>query len=501
LETVAYRCVCGEAISLDTAQGGSCASCSRHYSPTALTDPVAQTMSLVELDSHSDATAQFELTEEDDWVGRELEHYRIIEPLGHGGMGQVYRALDQSLQRYVAIKVIRTGRTSVEDTVQLKRLFQEATAQARVNHPNIAHIYYVGRDPESPFLAMELVDGQTLAKELETNEIPFGRIVNVAIQIADALLHAIEFDIVHGDIKPSNILVTRKGRIKLADFGLAFRMSEQSEDEPTRGTPQYLAPEIAAGEQPSELSDMYSLGVTLFQLTFGRMPYTFSSQDIKGLMQTHREAAIEFPKTWPAHLPARWRDILQRMLAKSPEDRYQSYDELMADLARVQPISLPPAGRVQQGLAWLVDMALINTVAEIILAPVKWLALQTYFFPVAFIGTVVPILAGMMQARWGTTPGKKLFQVRIVDGHGLTPSKPTLATRMVFQMLPVWAGIITDGFESLGLGWVFWVLVPAISTITVIDAAAIFVRRDHRSLHDLIFRTRVALDASQRPSG
>jgi uncharacterized RDD family membrane protein YckC len=463
-----------------------------------LQDLVAQTISLAEIGSDSSGAADFEVQPHDDWVGRELEHYRIVERLGHGGMGQVYRALDQSLQRYVAVKVIRTGKTSVEDTKQLRRLFQEATAQARVNHPNIAHIYYVGRDSETPFLAMELVDGQTLAEEIESEPMRFGRIVSTAMQIADALNHAIEFDIVHGDIKPNNILVTRKGVIKLADFGLARRMSEQQEDDPTGGTPRYLAPEISAGEAPNAVSDMYSLGVTLFQLTFSRLPYTFSTATIQGLMQTHRESAIEFPEVWPSDLPLRWREILAKLLEKSPADRYQSYDELLRDLEEVRPISLPQAGRVQQGLAWLVDMALVNTVAELFAALVYWTGLYTILFPAAFAGVLSPLLAGMMQARWGTTPGKKLFQVRIVDRYGLTPSKPTLVARMVAQMIPVWAGIIADGFEMLGLVWVFWVLVPAAWSVTLIDALAIFVRRDHRSLHDLIFRTRVALDASQK---
>ena len=496
--TVAYRCVCGEAINLDTDHGGSCASCNRNYASTALTDPVAQTISLSELDQSGPAEPDFELTTEDPWIGRELEHYQIIERLGRGGMGQVYRALDQSLQRYVAVKVIRAGQSTEQDTLQLKRLFQEATAQARVNHPNIAHIYYVGRDVESPFLAMELIDGTTLAEESETQGLPFGRIVNVATQIADALDHAIEFDIVHGDIKPSNILVTGKGDVKLADFGLAFRLSQQSGDEPTRGTPQYLAPEISSGGQPNLVSDMYSLGVTLFQLTFGRMPYTFASKNIRGLMQTHREAAIEFPKSWPQHLPERWREILQRLLAKNPEERYQTYGELMADLTRVRPVSLPPAGRVQQALAWLVDMALVSTVAGILMAPVALLSLHEYFFPIVFVGFIVPVLAGMLQARWGTSPGKKLFQVRIVDRYGLTPSKPTLAARFVLQILPVWTEVFADAFWLLGVNWVFWVLVPAGWVVTLVDASAIFVRRDHRSLHDLVFRTRVALDATQR---
>lgn len=498
MANVAYRCVCGEAISLDTTQGGSCPACQRKYSPTALQDSIEQTVSLAEIDHDSPVAADFELATEDEWIGKELEHYRIIEPLGQGGMGQVYRALDQSLQRYVAIKVIRTGKTSIEDTHQLRKLFQEATAQARVNHPNIAHIYYVGRNSEAPFLAMELVDGQTLAQEIETAPLTFERIVRTATQIADALRHAIEFDIVHGDIKPSNILVTRRGDIKLADFGLARRMSEQQHDEPISGTPHYLAPEISEGESPSALSDMYSLGVTLFQLSFGRLPYTFSSSTVLGLMQTHREAKIEFPAVWPPHLPERWQEILTKLLAKSPAERYQSYEELLEDLEQVRPVSLPRAGRVQRGLAWMIDMALVNTVAQIIALPVYWSGLPRIVFPAAFVGVISPILAGMMQAKWGTTPGKTMFQIRVVDRYGLIPGKATLGTRMVAQMIPVWATTLAGGFLILDHGWVFWILVPAAYTITGIDIAWTFYRPDGRSIHDLMFQTRVALDVSDK---
>jgi len=497
LSTVAYRCVCGEVVSLDTECGGCCQSCQRKYSPGALNESIAQTISLAELRA-SPVHGDFQLADEadeDDWVGRELEHYQIVERLGRGGMGQVYRALDQSLQRYVAIKVIHAGKSTQEDSRQLQRLFQEATAQARVNHPNIAHIYYVGRDSDAPFLAMELVDGRTLAEELEASPLSFARIVDVAIQVADALRHAIEFDIVHGDIKPTNILITRKGTVKLADFGLARRLSDESEGKPSGGTPRYLAPEIAGGIPPNAISDMYSLGVTLFQLSFGRLPYTFSSETVQGLLQTHRDAQIEFPPVWPPDLPERWREILTKLLAKLPADRYQSYDELMIDLQQVRPVNLPSAGRLQRGLAWLLDMALVNTAAGIIVAPVAWMGLHKILFPAAFLGVVAPILAGMLQARWGTTPGKKLFQIRIVDRYGLVPGKATLGTRLVPQVLPVWAGVLAGGFDLLGAGWVFWALIPIAWTITGLDAAWTFLRPDRRSVHDLLFGTRVALDA------
>ena len=152
--------------------------------------------------------------------GERFGHFEIIEPLGAGGMGAVYLALDTSLQRYVALKVIHTSAQGSSAAQRMDRLKQEAVAQARLNHPNVVTIYFVGDDEGQPFFAMELVAGSTLAEVRRMGSLPFPDLVEIAVQVTRALEHAQAFEIVHGDIKPSNLLLDEQHRVKLSDFGL-----------------------------------------------------------------------------------------------------------------------------------------------------------------------------------------------------------------------------------------------------------------------------------------
>lgn len=504
MPTVSYRCVCGETIPLDTVEGGSCSVCERRYAADVLRGAFAETVRFDD-EEQVDSPDVVERSA-DQRVGRTFGHYEIVSRLGRGGMGTVYRALDKSLQRYVALKVIRPGKQAVSDTRQLQRLFQEAIAQARVNHPNVVHIYHVGREGDSPFLAMELVDGVTLGEKLDGGSLPFEQVIEIALQIVDALKHSVSFDILHGDIKPGNILLTSDGAVKLSDFGLARRLS-QTTDAPTdfAGTPSYMAPEAVEPSSADVRSDMYSLGVTLFEMAFGRLPYTFDGSSISDWINTHRESPIEFPDPWPAENPQRFRHVLEKLLAKSPEDRYQGYDELLADLRELRPEQRPKAGRVQRGLAWFIDLALANTVLQILSAPVlsiEWGELRgrpvvALVLPilVLLVGVAGPLLAAAIQTYWGTTPGKKLFQIRIVDRHGLRPTQPTLAARVAFQMLPLAPAAVTPVEQVLG-GVGLLLIAVLIQLVVVVDAATAIVRRDGRSLHDFLFDTKVVLDVA-----
>jgi len=481
--------------------------CGRHYAAEVLRDGFAETVRLDQLDEP--AAQKTPSHPADRYIGRKFGHYEVVSKLGQGGMGSVYRALDPSLQRYVALKVIHPGPRSAHDTEQIQRLCQEAIAQARVNHPNVVHIYYVGREGNAPFFAMELVDGITLADKLQKGPLPFAEVIDIALQVVDALKHSVSFDILHGDIKPANILLTEAGTVKLSDFGLARRLSQAI---PTAdgiaGTPQYMAPETIDGADADARSDMYSLGVTLFEMTFGRLPFSCESNSLHELLQAHREAPIEFPEPWPADLPDRFRDILAKLLAKSPDDRYASYDELSAVLQIVQPTRLSKAGRVQRGLAWFVDLALANTVLQILSTPlvqIDWRPLLTgrplasliLMVLVLMAGAAGPLLAAAVQTYWAITPGKKLFQIRIVDRHGLRPRQPTLAARMAFQMLPLAPAALLPVQAVLGMDSLV-VIAALLQLFVIADVAAAVLRRDGRSLHDLIFDTRVVLDVDPR---
>ncbi len=435
-------------------------------------------------------------------------HYRIISRIGRGGMGSVYRALDTSLERYVALKFIQRDPAADAEQEELEQLLQEARAQARVNHPHVAHIYFVSRDQTSPFLAMELVQGPTLQQRIAEGPLPYGMVIALAVQIVEALSHAARFDIVHGDIKPSNILFADSGTIKLSDFGLARRLSHPNDPQLAKGgTPLYFSPEAVRGEGQDIRSDMYSLGLMLFEMTFGRPAYTLQGETLLERLQCHLTSAVELPEPWPDELPQAWRDVLVRLLAKSPDERYQDYDELLADLERLKPISLPRAGRLLRGGAWFVDLGLASAAQGFLYAPFGISAVREFLdarpvlgFLSACTSLVVPLVTSFLLARLRTSAGKRLFQIRIVDRHGLSPAQPKRAARGVFQFLPVWitaaAYIAADG---LHFDW----LAAAISysgwSFVAIDAGFALFSRRCRSMHDMIFGTQVVLDVVSRP--
>jgi eukaryotic-like serine/threonine-protein kinase len=507
LAALEYRCVCGDAVSLDSTQGGRCGRCGRRFDAEVLRTASAETISFPDLSSQGTRAAMVpaaESDEQDRRIGTRLGHYQILRRLGEGGMGSVYQALDESLQRYVAVKVIRTAGEAISDTRHLQRLLQEAIAQARVNHPNVVHIYFVGRHEGSPFVAMELVGGPSLAERLEQGPLPFGEVIKLGLQLADALRTCLNFDILHGDIKPGNVLLTDTGAVKLSDFGLATRLSEAcGNSRVIAGTPEYLAPEISTGQCPDVRSDLYSLGVTLFEMTFGRLPYSYSGSSVHERMQTHQQARVEFPEPWPNGVPEPWRDLLKKLLAKSPEDRYPGYEELLADLKRLRPVSLPTAGRVPRALAWLIDLTLTAMAQAALAAPMTaFVAVlqRPVRGPLLLLAAATgfaasPLLFSVIQAYWGTTPGKKLLQIRIVDRHGLPPSKTRLAIRAVFQILPLWSVVLSSAAKAVGMDIAGLVLNVLVCVVLTLDAGFALFGRQRRSIHDRAFDTHVVLDA------
>lgn len=493
---LSYRCVCGSDVLVSTVAGGNCTTCGRHYNSRILDSVSADTYTFygstaVPLDSSE--------PHEDPLLGKRFGHYRVIERIGSGGMGAVYRALDESLQRYVALKVLRMGvGTSGADSGHVERLLQEAIAQARVNHPHVVHIYFVGHQDELPFLAMELVPGNTVAQMLETGPLPFPQVVAIASQITAALGHCASFDIVHGDIKPSNMLAASSLTVKLADFGLAQRMSlTQSSNNKIAGTPNYLAPELANGSAANTQSDMYSLGVTLFEMTFRRLPYTFSGQAIEDRIRAHQEDPIEFPDDWPDEIPSEWRELLARLMAKNPAERYQSYLDLQSDLERIRPKELLSAGTVPRFLAALVDLFATLLVATLVSIPVISLAYALSLgWRLAGACTASLTVAGLCWgiARWRTSPGKMLFQLRVVNQHGLSPSRKILCSRLPFQILPMCGLVAFDIMGALGFYFAGASLLVLSIVAFLIDGAFVLFSQQGRSLHDRFFHTQVTID-------
>jgi uncharacterized RDD family membrane protein YckC len=498
--------------------GGSCHQCGKQVSPKALQHELAMTMTIHNVDPDTGQPAlEFPQTrsavEDDDPVqiiGKTYGHFEIVDPLGRGGMGQVYRALDKSLQRYVAVKLLRSGIGSTRATgsseAEIDSLLQEAVSQARVTHPNIVTIYYVGKQDGHPFLAMELINGSPLSKLIAAGDLTFSQISPIALQIARALNFSYELDIIHGDIKPSNVLVQTNGLTKLSDFGMARRASAVDAGK-LGGTPNYIAPELLLGEKPTRQSDMYALGVTFYEMTFGKLPVLLSGQTIPQWISSHETANVRFPNPWPEDYPERWQAVLRKLLAKDPADRYESYDQLIDDLEAIKPQSRIIAKRaprfIAAGIDWLTIFLLI--------APIE-LAIQLGQFGRLFGGNrgleflvrltdLIPMAVyTLILFIWRQSLGRSLMQVRVVNAHGLIPTQKTMLSRSVLRMIIPWFACILLLMRPADFAWTeiitTTVFVLALA-FWLLDVMFMLILDQGRSLHDLIFGTRVVVDTDR----
>jgi eukaryotic-like serine/threonine-protein kinase len=259
--------------------------------------------------------------------------YRIQRKLGAGGMADVYLAEDQELGRRVAIKILN-GRHANDDQF-IERFRREAKNAAALNHPNIVSIYDRGEAEDTYYIAMEFLDGRTL-KELIVGRgaAPINVAVEYARQILSALRFAHRHGIVHRDIKPHNVLVDGEGRVKVTDFGIARAgTSQMTETGSIVGTAQYLSPEQARGGEVDPRSDLYSLGIVLYELLTGKTP--FDGETPVEIAMKHLSNAPKPPSALRPDVPPELDMVVLRALAKNPDDRYQSADEMEADLDRV----------------------------------------------------------------------------------------------------------------------------------------------------------------------
>jgi serine/threonine protein kinase len=436
--------------------------------------------------------------------GTLLKHFRIMRLIGRGGMGDVYEAHDESLERTVAIKVIRAGRNIAP--ADHTRLVHEARAQARLNHPHVVQIYYVGLEPDCPFLAMEFVHGTTLADKLNVHPLPFRDIVRISLETIEALRRAAEIDIVHADIKPSNILLDEAGSAKLSDFGLAQRKpTDGTHAAVLTGTPKYMAPELLDGARSSVASDMYALGIMLYEMTLGRYPYGPAATTVRQQLDLHRRAEISFPKPWPANIPEGWKDILARLLAKQPQNRYADYARLHADVSRFRPTTRLPAALLPRGLAWLIDLVLLAIILGFIGLSLFLLknGPQGTSDPGSALGWIILLLQSVVfgllllaQARMRTTPGKRLFQISIADQHGL-PSPPIrLMSRFALSEFPISLYLVFYALGELTSGklWLMPIAGLIAGAALIGNVVSLLIDKRRLALHDRLLGTRAVVD-------
>jgi serine/threonine protein kinase len=272
-------------------------------------------------------------------IGKTVGKYRIVERLGRGGMGTVYKAIDETLDREVAIKVLNAD---LGDTDILKRFRAEAVTLARLNHPGIATLYELYRDDDDLLMVMEFVRGETvheLSERLGALAAP--QAAHLAMQVLDALSHAHRAGVVHRDLKPANLMITEMGVVKVMDFGIARVLGTEhfTQGGYMMGTPAYMAPEQVLGGEIDGRADLYAVGVVLYRLLSGQLP--FSADTAIAMVQKQvNESPIPITQFQP-DLPQWCARVLNRVLAKSPADRFQTADEFRtALLSAVQPQTL-----------------------------------------------------------------------------------------------------------------------------------------------------------------
>ena len=269
--------------------------------------------------------------------------YRLEARIGQGGMSTVYRALDETLQRRVAVKLM--NREVVSDSAQLERFRREARAVAQLNHPHIVGVIDAGEDEGRPYIVFEYVEGETLKERIRRGgRLPIPEAVAYAIEIARALGAAHARHIVHRDVKPQNVLIDEEGSCKVTDFGIARTLDEEglTADGRVLGTTDYVSPEQALGQPVTGQSDLYSLGVVLYEMLTGQVPFRGDSQ-VAVAMKHVRDSLPDAQSRRP-EISAALAAVIDRATAKRVQDRYANDAELIADLEDVLAIETARTG-------------------------------------------------------------------------------------------------------------------------------------------------------------
>ena len=317
--------------------------------------------------------------------GTPIGHYEILDAIGAGGMGEVYRARDTKLLRDLALKVLPIDVAT--DVDRLIRFEREARSASALNHPNIVTIYEIGRFDTMSYIAMELVAGRTLRDVIMDGPLPIRRFITIAAQIADGLARAHDAGIVHRDLKPENVMITRDGTAKILDFGLAKLVGDHTElvtvSQTTpglvQGTVGYMSPEQASGKAVDSRSDQFSLGAVLYEMATAKRPFSRNTN-------AETLAAVIRDEPEPLHslvpdLPLALRWAIERCLAKDPDERYASTRDLSRDLAQLrdhvsgasQRVSIPIPARAGRFSGWTMVIPWLAAATFAAVAAVAWL--------------------------------------------------------------------------------------------------------------------------------
>ena len=339
----------------------------------------------------------------DGLAGTHLQHFELVRLLGRGGMGAVYYGTDLSLQRPVAIKVLALD--IAHDPEVVERFEREARAQARLRHPNVAQIYFIGEDRGFHFFVMEHLEGPGLDSLLaKGTPLPWTQALDYTLAAARGLRAALAHGFVHRDVKPSNLMLDNEAGIKILDFGLVKSMhgdAQLTRDGAIIGSPLYMSPEQGRGQPSDHRSDIYSLGCTLYHMLAGQPP--FSGDSPVGIITMHVTDRPPALRDLNNAVPQGVARVVERMLAKKPDDRYADYDELIAALEDARTPRRELGGMGARGIALGIDSLLLVVAAYF---------LHLLVIPVAFFYFV------LFHKLLGQTPGKWLLGIRVENLSG-----------------------------------------------------------------------------------
>src|SRR5436190_9200185 len=349
-----------------------------------------------------------------------IAHYRIIQKLGAGGMGEVFLAEDTRLERKVAVKTLPAK--SIDDAQARRRLFREARAAATLDHPNICAIHEVNEDGDCLFIVMQYVEGQTLGEKLLESELTTDEVLDIGIQVAEALSEAHSRGVIHRDIKPQNVIVTPRGQVKVLDFGLARMAQQERPSDPEAktetqlteegyivGTVAYMSPEQLKGVPVDTRSDIFSLGVLLYECAAGCPPFTGNSKiEISSkVLQVEPRKPSELNPLIPPLLER----IILKAMAKELTDRYQTVDELLRELKDVHA-SMSGATELLPSVTRHPSSAGFKERAQRALS-LRWVQVLLVAVPLLLVLTWIGL-------RWRASPYQPNSEAESFYGQGLT---------------------------------------------------------------------------------
>ncbi|MDQ7778854.1 MAG: protein kinase [Planctomycetota bacterium] len=367
--------------------------------------------------------------------GEVLGQYRVVCMVGKGAMGTVYRAYDESLDRHVAVKFLSCELSAQAGTVE--RFRREAKAAAALSHPNIVHVYGIGKHDDRDYFVMEYVEGKSLAQLVhEKGKLPASEAVDYLIQAARGLEAATKKGIVHRDVKPSNILLGNDGVVRIADFGLSKLVKGDASMTGTGivvGTPFYMSPEQGKGHKLDHRADIYSLGATFYHLVTGRPP--FDGNTPLEVLLKHATEPVVLPEGIEQELPEGAARVVRKMMAKDRDKRYATYAQLIADLDALKPRPFVFAGVWVRVFALAIDAFIALCAAMLVTllvtfsfgVPSRLTAIPRQaiiglgFLPISFF-FVFFLMYVLWHSRRGQTPGKMAMRIEVVTTDGRRPS-------------------------------------------------------------------------------